>query len=91
MARHRAELPNQPLERAIDIPGQPSQARRGQQRQYRQRGPDADLEGAAPDQAAAEAAVNRMQEQEHEARSRSKRMRGELSKHQTENCLQKCL
>lgn len=81
MARHKAELPNQPMERSIDIPGQPSggqaqQAKRAQQRQYRQRGPDPDLDSAQPNQAAAEAAVTRMQEQEYEAKTRGKRMRG---------------
>lgn len=81
MARHKAELPNQPMERSIDIPGQPSgsqaqQAKRAQQRQYRQRGPDPDMDSAQPNQAAAEAAVTRMQEQEYEAKTRGKRMRG---------------
>ena len=82
MARHKAELPNQPMERSIDIPGQPAggqaqQAKRVQQRQYRQRGPDPDFAAPPSNQAAAEAAVNRMQEQEFAAKARGKRMRGE--------------
>lgn len=76
MARHKAELPNQPMERSIDIPGQAQQAKRAPQRQYRQRGPDPDMEQAMPNLAAAEAAVTRMQEQEYAAKTRGKRLRG---------------
>lgn len=85
MARHKAELPNQPLERSIDIPGEPAgrpaqQAKRAQ-RQYRQRGGEEEAEGAAgpgalPNQDAGVAAATRMQEQEYEARARAKRARG---------------
>lgn len=93
MARHKAELPKQAVERAIDIPGQVSgrpaqQAQQGKrvQRQYRQRGADEELEGQAgpgalPNQAAGVAAATRMQEQEFKARSRAKRARGEPHGH----------
>ena len=88
MARHKAELPSQPVERAIDIPNQPigrqAQQAKRVQRQYRQRGRNEEAEGdfgpsTVPDQAAGVAAVTRMQEQEYEARSRAKRARGELA------------
>lgn len=85
MARHKAELPNQPMERAIDIPGEPpgrpAQHAKRAQRQYRQRGGEEEVNGAGgpgplPSQAAGMAAASRMQEQEHEARARAKRIRG---------------
>ena len=86
MARHKAELPNQATERAIDTPGEPSAQRaKRAQRQYRQRGADEVQDGAGapagghlPDQAAGIVAATRMQEQEHEARARAKRARGAL-------------
>ena len=85
MARHKAELPNQPMERSIDIPGEPAgrpaQHAKRAQRQYRQRGVGEEAEGAAgpgalPNQDAGVAAATRMQEQEYEARARAKRARG---------------
>ncbi len=88
MARHKAELPSQPMERAIDIPGGPAgrqvQHAKRAQRQYRQRGGEEELEGdagfnALPNQAAGMAAATRMQEMEHEARARAKRARGVFS------------
>lgn len=88
MARHKAELPKQAMERGIDFPSQAQSkqaqhAKRGQ-RQYRQRGGGDELEGGdampelLPNQAAGVAAATRMQEQEYEARSRAKRARGDL-------------
>ncbi|DBA80807.1 TPA: U2 small nuclear RNA auxiliary factor 2, variant 2 [Trebouxia sp. C0004] len=86
MARHKAELPNQPMERSIDIPGEPAgrpaQHAKRAQRQYRQRGVGEEAEGAVgpvalPNQDAGVAAATRMQEQEYEARARAKRARGE--------------
>lgn len=85
MARHKAELPNQPMERSIDMPGEPAgrpaQHAKRAQRQYRQRGVGEESEGAIgpgalPNQDAGVAAATRMQEQEYEARARAKRARG---------------